>query len=468
MTNPKMAYDDADSLRRFISQMKGQRENSNLTTVSSSPTTQHDQIGDGHDLSLDTHTPDRERISKHDESEEAKIPPRATVTSQDHDHMTSPEAHPKPSPRISGLTAPHNTPKTAASSPRLTAADLHNQDVADAFSDYVNNMNGRPLSESIWAPGSARQKPSMLSGARTAKVLTPIKAVESNPAINDTFKRMSFKAADPDDTVGENLIGDRVTLSMFSKVPPSYVNNKFTLLADKVGKDEGVIVQATPQASSDEDFETSSPIDTDKKLQSKNIEANKKDFDTPALTNTVKKENDPPSISKSYLPPHLRATQGSSKKSVSSTRAPAQDTNKTSSSESSKTSSSSDQNLASSKSTVKTETGLAYLEGFPREVTSKVINPSPVKNTVRGTMYNVESKVTISPAGAKTSTDTSSVSEDLEHKTFFNAWPKLEERSRPGMFRHIFLFQWLLTRKQPPRYARSSSKTSLVTRQLRS
>lgn len=71
------------------------------------------------------------------------------------------------SPNISGLAAPQNTPATAASSPHLTAyeaTNLHNQHVADAFSDCLSTMIGRPLSESIWAPGSARRKPPMLGG----------------------------------------------------------------------------------------------------------------------------------------------------------------------------------------------------------------------------------------------------------------------------------------------------------------
>ena len=48
----------------------------------------------------------------------------------------------------------------------------------------------------MWAPRSARYKPSTLSGARSANVLTPSKAVKPNPATNETFDRMSFRAAD--------------------------------------------------------------------------------------------------------------------------------------------------------------------------------------------------------------------------------------------------------------------------------
>ena len=353
MTNSTMTLDDADTVQRFIAQMKVQPQHSNLTDI--------------------------------------------------HDHPTSPEPHPTASPHISGLRAPYNTPKTAASSPRLTATEIHNQNVADAFYDYVNAMEGRPLSESIWAPANARHKPSMPHGARSARVLTPIKAVQPNPDTNETFTRMTFKAADPIDTVGKNLIGDRITQAIFPKAPPSF------------------------------------------------------GFDTPADTDLVKKENEAPATSKAYLPPHLRTTRDSNPMSDSIPRALAQDTIKFSSSEPSKMKASSDQNLASSN-----------LEGFSPEVTSKVSKPSPIKNTVRDTITDVKASnevkapVTAGSTGAKPSTDPSSVSEDLEHKTIFRSWPKQEERSRPGMFSHILLFQYLLTRKQPPRYARSSSKTSLV------
>ena len=58
-------------------------------------------------------------------------------------------------------------------------------------------MKGVPLSESIWAPKHLPHQQSLLKGPRTpSRDLTPIKAVEPNPAINDTFTRMSFKAAD--------------------------------------------------------------------------------------------------------------------------------------------------------------------------------------------------------------------------------------------------------------------------------
>lgn len=170
------------------------------------------------------------------------------------------------------------------------------------------------------------------------------------------------------------------------------------------------------------------------KLSSKDVEipapASKKGSDTQAYPpNTVKKENEPPT-SKSYLPPHLRGTQSSVKHSNSSTGAPAQAT--------------------------------SSLKGLLPETMSKVTDPSPVKSTVS----EVELTDKTTSGGAKSPTHASSATEDLEHKIFFNAWPKLEDRARPGTFPHKFPFQWLLIGKQPPKYARSLLKISLVARQL--
>ena len=316
--------------------------------------------------------------------------------------MTSPEGHP-----ISGLNPPQNTPKTAASSPRLTAINTHNQDVADAFSDYVNNMNGRPLSESIWAPGSTRYKHSMLSGARSANVLTSVNAVKLDSAVNDTFDRMTFKAADSHHKNDENIIGEQNIHSLFSKAPPSFVN-KCSLL-DVQNK------------TSDEDLEPSAHAETVDKDQAKVNRASEKELANTAHTDRVEKENNASSTSKAYLPPHLRAIRDSSQKPVKTETNPSPHLRAI---------------RDSSRKPVKTET-----------------NPSTI---ITGSV------------DAKPLTDAPSRSEDLEHEIFFNTWPKLEERSRPGEFRRTFVLLWVLTHKQPPRCERSSSKTSLAARQLRS
>ena len=367
-----MVLDDAESIRRFISQIEGQLGHAHLNPITPLPTTQQDLPAneDGPPIG----TADSKHTDKYYKSDGAKTPPGATVADQANYHLTSPEAHPKPSPHVSGLKAPFNTPKTAASSPRLSATNTHNEDVAEAFSDYVNTLNTRPLSDSMWAPGSARYKPSILSGARSTNVLTPIKAVEPNPAINDTFDRMSFKVADPDPKTSESLIGGHGTRRTTIEPPPSFTN-QFSGLADKTqgGKIDDA-VEAKSEKASDEDFETPAQIQAATKAQKSPVKTNRADQggspDT-APTEGVGKENDAPSTPKGDLPPHLRAKRISSQK--------------------------------------------------------------PLKAEARAATDGNEPKVTTGLAGTKPLKDAESKDEDLEHKAIFTAWPTSEERSRPGM-----------------------------------
>lgn len=427
-----MALDDADTIRRFILQIKGQSGQSDLDTLTSSPTSQHDRPADEQDLTVST--VGNKLTGMFDKSGGAITPPHAAVDGQDNHHLISPEAHPKPSPHLSGLRAPFNTPKTAASSPRMAAANTHNEDVADAFSQYVNTVNSRPLSESIWAPGSARHRSSTLSVARSANVLTPIKAVEHNPAINDTFNRMSFKAADPNHKIGENLIGDRVTRSATSE-PPDSVANHLPVHADKTHEEKvDDALQGKLEKAGDESLEMPARIETVGKLQKvhfKSDELSKKDPKATVSTEGVGKENAAPSTSKADLPPHLRATRISDQKPTT------------------------------------TEIKMPRFEELGSDVTTEITKTGSSKDTANGD----EPKVTIGPVTTKPQLappGRSSEIEDLEHKAIFNAWPVSDQRSRPGGFPKLssrYPLKWLLTQKQPPRYARSSSKTCLMTRQ---
>ena len=380
-----MALDDADTIRRFISQIKGQSNLSSLNTVTSPSTTQHEQAAD-----------------EYNKSESVKTPPQGTVAGQDDYHLTSPEAHPKPSPHVSGLKAPFNTPKTAASSPRLAAANTHNEDVADAFSEYVNTLNSRPLSESMWAPLSTRHKPSTLGGARSANVLTPIKAVEPNPAINDTFDRMSFKAADSGHKVDENLIGDHVTKSPFFKAPHSSVNQRSILAYNTRGDKANGVAQAKLEKKVDEDFKRpaqDTPVEKVQKVQFQADEVGKEDSPNTAHTEEVGKENNAPPVPQADIaPPHLRATRFASQKPV------------------------------------KAETRLPPHKELGPVAMSKTADISSVKDGVQAPTRDIETTVTTNAAGTKPVTDLSSGTEDLEHKTFFNSWPKQEEKARPGNF----------------------------------
>lgn len=158
-----MALDDVDSVQHFISRMRGQSQKSDLTAATLPSTPHH--IRDEHPSTPHHGGGEHPSTPQVTRDEQPSTPHHSRDEHPSNFDTDGPEAHPKPSPNLSGLTAPQNTPKTFPWSPQLTATNLHNQHVADAFSDYVNAMIGRPLSESIWAPGFARRKPSMLNGA---------------------------------------------------------------------------------------------------------------------------------------------------------------------------------------------------------------------------------------------------------------------------------------------------------------
>ncbi len=138
---------------------------------------------------------------------------------------TSPSSHPHPSPAISGLRAPVNSPQVHASSPQFARGNTHDEDVGAALAWFVQNLNGRSLSESMWAPKNGKYAPSPLRGSQVpssnvrppggsgscapSKDLTPVNVVQPNPAINDSFSRMTFRAADSDRRVSDDIIGER-------------------------------------------------------------------------------------------------------------------------------------------------------------------------------------------------------------------------------------------------------------------
>lgn len=138
---------------------------------------------------------------------------------------SSPTSHPHPSPSISGLRAPVNSPQVHASSLQFAPGNTHNEDVGAALAWFVQNLEGRSLNESMWAPKNAKYAPSPLRGSRVpssnvvlpgasgscapSKDLTPVNVVQPNSAINDSFSRMTFRAADSDRRVSDHIIGER-------------------------------------------------------------------------------------------------------------------------------------------------------------------------------------------------------------------------------------------------------------------
>ena len=244
MSKNAVAIDDADSIRRFIASMNNVNQNTGTSGSSSSGQAPSER-------SLNTLT-DNEKVS---DELGASLPDKsATVVTplKPSGHTSifeqSPESH--PSPQISGLQAPHNTPKTRPSSPRTAPKQTHCEDVNDAIFDYVQNVKGVPLSDSMWAPYKhGVYKPSLLSGPRSgARDLTPSKVVHVNPAINDSFARMSFKAADADVHGGERVLSSSNSKSRRSK-PTTISESAPTYESLRAGEDtitaEGSSIVAT-------------------------------------------------------------------------------------------------------------------------------------------------------------------------------------------------------------------------------
>ena len=376
-----MNVDDAESLRRFIAQIQGRTDYPEPNTVTLSPTPQHARSAKAHGPIPDT--VGNEHADEHDGTITS---PNAIVTGQDNHLLASPEAQPKPSPH-SGLRAPVNSPKTAASSPRLAATNTHNEDVGEAITNFINTLNSIFFLLFMCAPRSSRYKPSTLSGARSANVLTPIKAVNPNPALNETFDRMSFKAADPDHETSKNLIGEHVTTKVLA-------NNTHGGKVDDV-------VHAKPAKASDEAFKALSQNKTAANIQSDQVKPAQPSEE--GLTDTapdegVEKENTAPSTPEVNLPPHLRATRVSSQQSI------------------------------------KAQTKVPSSEKLGPDVASTIANTSSTKETQATTVGDEKAMVSTGPARSKALTNPSPEKEDLEHKAVFSAWPALEERRRPGMF----------------------------------
>ncbi|KAL9104988.1 MAG: hypothetical protein Q9163_000160 [Psora crenata] len=116
--------------------------------------------------------------------------------------LNSPDFQPRPYPGSQGLMPPHNTPLTIPVRPKPIAEDGESPvqsptAVGDALYEYVQSIDGVPLSESMWAPQNISHRQSIPRGPRpSSQDLTAVEDVESKPAIHVTSSRMSQDAAD--------------------------------------------------------------------------------------------------------------------------------------------------------------------------------------------------------------------------------------------------------------------------------
>ena len=220
MTKPTVGVDSAETINRFIAQMlSGSNTSSGAAVISrqaaleSVPEQLNDTVSTNRDLS------DRAGVNR---SEPIDIPATrlSHSTTPNCKGPASPDHQATTSPHFDGLRAPQNTPKTNLASPRASPGRSYDDELAEVshvVSTIVGTLDTKPLSQSILAPKSGEYHRSSLSAFSTpSRDLTPVRVVKANPAINDSFTRMSFEAADSNHEIGRPLIGEHLY-----KSPPS-------------------------------------------------------------------------------------------------------------------------------------------------------------------------------------------------------------------------------------------------------
>lgn len=309
-TRPSAPVDDIDNIRRFVAAIGLDR----VSSQSSGSTLQAEQRcaemtsnestmqGEQHSSTETTALASPNNDNSNDQSSSTLA---STPLTRSRANSGSPSHYLTASPQIGGLLAPQNTPqtipaspdihaprtnktpKTGPTSPDLNAPCTNNEDVSEALYDYFTNLQGmKPLSESIWAPKNiqATRQRSLLNGPRMpprtpAPNMTAVSVVQPNPDINDTFTRLSFKAADHD--YKADAFGDRVESSSSSSKIASQ-GNRFDILATSESSDKNDV--SSPSASAGKENRS--------------------------LSTPVAEENVTSSITKpSYLPPHLRVKE---------------------------------------------------------------------------------------------------------------------------------------------------------------
>ena len=214
MTKPKVGVDSAETINRFIAQMRSSNKSS--FGAAATPTqTSPESVPKQRNGTMFTDEDVFNGAAGH-RTAPIDIPTTRSShsTTPNRNSPASPTNHPVTSPQGSGVRPPQNTPKTNPASPRVTPARTYDDELAEVshvVSTIVGTLDSKPLSQSIWAPLSGEYRRSSLSTFSTPpRDLTPVRVVEANPAINDSFTRMSFKAADSDHEIGRPLIGEHL------------------------------------------------------------------------------------------------------------------------------------------------------------------------------------------------------------------------------------------------------------------
>ena len=322
MTKPNVGVDSAETINRFIAQMRSGSNTSSGAAViprQASP----ESVPERRDDSVFANGDVSNRATVHrTEPIDIPITRSSHSTTPNRNSPASPGHHATTSPHVSGLRPPQNTPKTNPASPRVSPGRSYDDELADVshvVSTIVGTLDTKPLSQSIWAPKSGEYHRSSLSAFSTpSRDLTPVRVVEANPAINDSFTRMSFKAADSDDEIGRPLIGEH----LYKSHPPKSASKQIKSIPSRSKKLEAEIVPIADRGfvKASHSAENGSPT--------LRADGNKVRFqaspspDTPkplTFSNLIQKESAAsPNARKSSLPPHIRIASNSSQATIGS------------------------------------------------------------------------------------------------------------------------------------------------------
>lgn len=293
------------------------------------------------------------------------------------------------------------------SSPRFAPENTHDEDVGAALAWYVQNLEGgRSLNDSIWAPKISKQNSSPLRESRLpsssvtptrrseqSNGLVPVDVVRPNPAINESFSRMSFRAADSDRKIDDNIIGER---NIRPAVPPEGLPSQTIIGSpgDSLRQNTLVPASAAPAIIRTQPPEAAIPAQT-------TISGIGKD-DVVATDLGKEKENisstSPPETEK--VPPHLRRNKEILQTSQDFLTGPSDEVTKPSKK---------DSNTTVQRSSI---------------MPAKPPQASPQKKPVQVSPVPAPNK----PAKAAVDTEDT---EDRQDQIYFKSWGKLEERKRP-------------------------------------
>ena len=321
MAKPNVGVDSAETISRFIAQMRSGRNTLGGTaaiTRQASPELVPEQRDDtvfaNGDVSNGAAVHRTEPI-------DIPVTRSSDSTTPNRNSPASPGQHATTSPHVSGLRPPQNTPKTNPASPRVSPGRSYDDELADVshvVSTIVGTLDTKPLSQSIWAPKSGEYNRSSLSAFSTpSRDLTPVRVVEANPAINDSFTRMSFKVADSDNEIGRPLIGEH----LYKSPPSKSVSKQIKSIPSRIQKSEVEIVPIADRGVFKASQSAANGSPTLRAAGNKVRFQASPSPETPkplTFSNLIQKESAASPSAHNSLPPRTRKTSNSSRATIGS------------------------------------------------------------------------------------------------------------------------------------------------------